>query len=840
MATQTTPEPQPVSFAFPFRAANGKALVDEHAFYDWLSSEDSGSFAVSSAGMWHGGIHVSADGAGRQLDLAHGVRCIAGGEIVAYRTNWAALTSEIPKGSKSGQTGHFSSAFTLVRHTLEYPANNRLTFFSLYMHLQSVAEYTQRAMPAPAYWARCHEVAPHAADRPKATAHTPVPADHIGLNIRAEAKGTSQILGILPCGTQVRIGERRNKGLWGKIEAIESGSIIPPEVSGAVRPGAHTGWVYLGKERGRIVLAPVVSRAQSDQVIVPEKPIPINAGDLIGHLGQYWLPSNPAQSHQMVHIEVFCGSDLHGFLAKTRAAAKDITDFNKLPLLRIGQGVKLFQVKKTNAQGQPAYEEGANAPQTAVVQIYSQAALDALPAEHKGPKDNEPAPGQPWWCVTSANGRHEDITGWVRNRQMPPNGGVTRESPHAWVDFETVTGADAGNPTIFSTVDAYLDHVLCEDKPATGSVEKLKPLACNAYRALSPMRNEAHAADEMRSLKKDKWLRLRASRLIPKHRSEWASQTQYQSFFDTVLQRIAKEPYHDAEIERLKQLVWWDDVKKAVKGPFPDSADVFHIHPIALVGNFVGATTTASEGALICKKCGKDITLTKNFLNKIAPGASAEFIDELVRSSSELFSKYDINSCRQVKHLLAQAKHETQRFKKFRESLYYASYTGQTLYNMAPTVINKGFHRKGITFSSPAEKIAWIQNHLIANDAAYGEHCFGTNEQPGKDFRGRGLLHLTHYDTYKACASEIGYPIDSQPELVETSQKVIIKTGLWFWWKNRIGLIADDPTTTGDPGVRKVTYPINSGYKGLDERQQFKREISLIFNQHFLSGCTDD
>jgi muramidase (phage lysozyme) len=90
----------------------------------------------------------------------------------------------------------------------------------------------------------------------------------------------------------------------------------------------------------------------------------------------------------------------------------------------------------------------------------------------------------------------------------------------------------------------------------------------------------------MRALKNNKWLRFRASRLIPKHRSEWASGGEYQAFFETVIKRVAKEPYHDAEIERLKQVVWWDDVQKAVKEPFPSRPEVFHIHPIALVGNF--------------------------------------------------------------------------------------------------------------------------------------------------------------------------------------------------------------------------------------------------------------
>ncbi len=599
-----TPEPPRLNVAFPFRAKDGKALVDEHTFYEWLADENTGNFAVSSSGMWHGGIHVSAEGAGRHLDLAHGVRSIAAGEVIAYRVNRVALDSQIaPEGDKPAQTGHYSSSFTLVRHTLEYPANNRLTFFSLYMHLQSVAECEQKSMEPPAYWARAYEVTEHAADKPKANANIPTPAEHIGLNIHTEP-GSSTMLGILPRGAQIRIGEKRKKGLWGKIEAIESGDILPPEVASYVGEGADKGWVFLGKEYGKLLLKPIISQIQSDQVIVPATPIRINAGDLIGHLGQYWLPDNPEQEHRMVHIEVFCGSDLPAFLTTTRTAARDIVDFNKLSLLRIDKGVKLFQVKKTNAQGQPVYEEGADAPQTAIVQIYNQGALDAPPADNKGPKDAPNDSGQPWWLITSADSRRNDITGWVRNRQMPPNGGVTRESPHAWSDFETITGDDGGNPTMCRTVDGYLDYVLDEDKPATGDINQLKPLACNFYRALSPLRNEARAADELRALKDNKWLRFRASRLMLKHRSEWASQSEYENFFESVLKRIDEEPYHEAEIERVKQLVWWKEVTGKVGQPFPSSPEVFHIHPIALVGNFQnpGSTDTCDCGCCLENK----------------------------------------------------------------------------------------------------------------------------------------------------------------------------------------------------------------------------------------------
>jgi muramidase (phage lysozyme) len=580
VTTKLHAEPQALSFAFPFRDVRGQQIVDEHVFYGWLANEGNGRFPVSGSGMWHGGIHVSMNGAGQQVDLEHGVRCIAAGEIIAYRINRTALESHVvADGNRSAQVGLYSSAFTLVRHALEYPVDNRLTFFSLYMHLQSVSEYAQRSALAPAYWVRSYEVTRYAADKQKVGPHhggTVTP--QTGLNIHADAGG-AKILAILPRGAKVRIGEKRKNGQWGRIEVIESGVPMPPRVAGYVLPDADKGWVYLGKERGHELLVPVVSEARCDEVVVPPKPVPVKAGELIGHLGQYWQIDNPEREHRMVHIEVFCGDELPHFLAGSRAAANKIIDFDKLPLLRIDKGVKLFERPSTDG-------EGARAPETAVVQIYSQPVLEALPEDSKGAKDDALGDGQRWWRVTSANSRYEDIIGWIRNRQMPPNGGVTRESPHAWKDFEAITGADAGNPTIFSSVDAWLDHVLCEDKPATGDIEKLKPVACNLYRALSTMRSESQAADEIRALNGHKWLTFRASRLIPKHRSEWSSHSEYLDFFQKVLARVAKEPYHDAEIERINRLIWWDDVRNAVKGAFPSSPDVFHIHPIALVANF--------------------------------------------------------------------------------------------------------------------------------------------------------------------------------------------------------------------------------------------------------------
>src|ERR1700712_2845236 len=76
--------PVPLNFGFPFKKSDGKDFIDEHQFHALLARESGGFFPVTDSGMWHGGIHITADGAGASLDLKNGVRCLADGEVVAY------------------------------------------------------------------------------------------------------------------------------------------------------------------------------------------------------------------------------------------------------------------------------------------------------------------------------------------------------------------------------------------------------------------------------------------------------------------------------------------------------------------------------------------------------------------------------------------------------------------------------------------------------------------------------------------------------------------------------------------------------------------------------------
>jgi muramidase (phage lysozyme) len=72
-----------------------------------------------------------------------------------------------------------------------------------------------------------------------------------------------------------------------------------------------------------------------------------------------------------------------------------------------------------------------------------------------------------------------------------------------------------------------------------------------------------------------------------KHESEWANPAKWQALVSAIEERTGSKREHEEEKKRIAKLVWWDEVAAGVPG-FPGS-DVYHINPIGLVGNFMGA-----------------------------------------------------------------------------------------------------------------------------------------------------------------------------------------------------------------------------------------------------------
>lgn len=129
-----------MKIVYPMQLEGGNAPIEIasiEAFIDKLNSLASGTFLVGRNRIWHGGIHFSEKGGWHPSGA---VRAIADGEIVAYRlATHPAKATRKPEQGKPGQDLdlYTSPSFCLVRHRYEAgeQSKNRLTFYSLYMHI---------------------------------------------------------------------------------------------------------------------------------------------------------------------------------------------------------------------------------------------------------------------------------------------------------------------------------------------------------------------------------------------------------------------------------------------------------------------------------------------------------------------------------------------------------------------------------------------------------------------------------------------------------------------------------------------------------------------------------
>ncbi len=134
----------PIGWAYPFpvkaAAANG-APVD--SYRRALAMAKNGFYPLNADGLWQGAVHFD-EGSAELLDQS-AVRCIADGEVVAYR-----IDGRYPSTRHGERQLLFSTGFVLVRHRLTLPtARTTLTFYSLYMHLLDWAGYEAAGAPAP-------------------------------------------------------------------------------------------------------------------------------------------------------------------------------------------------------------------------------------------------------------------------------------------------------------------------------------------------------------------------------------------------------------------------------------------------------------------------------------------------------------------------------------------------------------------------------------------------------------------------------------------------------------------------------------------------------------------
>lgn len=245
---------KPINWAFPFKlkGADGEAskdITNPELYYAALAQAKDGFYPMGANGNWHGGVHFD-EATGVVLDQSE-VRCIADGEVIAYRIDEHYPTTTYSEGPTAVHLP-FSTGFVLVKHHLELPpkpvepttdaasepppAAPALTLYSLYMHLMDWASYqAQPTFPRPNFWG-------DGLCKVKSDA----PDKLLGLNVRAYYKVPltdphrseyENILATLPRGTIVEAasGPDNEHAGWLKLASIT------PAIAG-LEPGNC--WAY--------------------------------------------------------------------------------------------------------------------------------------------------------------------------------------------------------------------------------------------------------------------------------------------------------------------------------------------------------------------------------------------------------------------------------------------------------------------------------------------------------------------------------------------------------------------------------------------------------------------
>lgn len=187
-----------------------------------------------------------------------------------------------------------------------------------------------------------------------------------GLGIKNE--GGSDNISMLPQGTQIKItGEKKAGKLVELTEIVRNGQPTLP------LPDTKKMVKFDG-------LKHIVRGKKYNEVVVLDKPFPIKAGDLVGHIGHNQNDSirkekNKDNSYQDIetlplggglkkskfrpnlHIECFTSEDLASYITKTQTEASKIPKKEK-PLLGISKGAKflLLNTKPDTTVGKPLKE----------------------------------------------------------------------------------------------------------------------------------------------------------------------------------------------------------------------------------------------------------------------------------------------------------------------------------------------------------------------------------------------------------------------------------------------------------------------------------------------------
>jgi hypothetical protein len=585
-------------WCYPCSASAGHALQHLTA----LSKARAGFYPIGGNGLWHGGIHLDK-GTSEVFDQSR-VNCMTHGEVVAYR-----IDNEYPVSTYAGRPplqvrAPFSTGFVLVRHKLQpkvpatadesKPKPPALTLYSLYMHLKCWKDYRQdEKLERPAFWGSgIYTVNTRSGE----------------LNVRAEARSNAPIIGKLSKGAQVRAS---GEGAFLKLEQVISGNdqaALTPREDGSL-PGYVASSFLTAQSQPKA----------TGSVVLLDPPVPIKAGDLIGHVGKYQNQSD-GSLQELLHLEVFSCEDVPAFVSQSRSWAQSLPDEEKT-LLKIHAGASKLIAHRDDIKSDNPPKLSDEGTEIGVDLILPQSVLNAIPAEarFKVPASNTATGCTPevhWWRLDDllADKDGKPINGWLAEQELI----TTRHSPWEWEGFDFLEDADPPS----SGLAYYLNAArrLSEDEQASyqGAIDQSDkgPVRNRLYDIIDTNRDGKMTAEEVKAALEKPWHAQSISQLVTRHDSEWFWDAARWDELDDLMGHAADDPNQDwvEEKKRIQALSWWSDV--AGKYGISTDGKAWHLQPLALIGAFSTAdkaVPTIKEGQITFDAEGNNIPTSPYF-----------------------------------------------------------------------------------------------------------------------------------------------------------------------------------------------------------------------------------
>ncbi|QXI15883.1 hypothetical protein [Pseudomonas hamedanensis] len=888
-APNPAPAPAPagpaplMSFQYPFRKPDGKQFTGADEVYKVLESEVSGHYLLGSNKFWHGGLHVS-NASAPQCVLDEPLRCMADGEVVAYRLNKEYLESPFDAGGSSKKL-KYSNSFCLVRHEYKSAPNpeegankgkqNKLTFYSLYMHLLPFDRY-----PIP----------PEEAPKPKVTmqvndfkAYDELPVSSSIVSVgklnkdskleildQSPVAGTDRIYAkgkIISGSVQLNSQKTREIGSEVWFAYLKAGEPYKNNAGDRVwleekLPERERPTYWQGKVHGTVVNKLPLFGAPSD----PTNGKP--AGASLGAL-QLMMNSVVAFDSQKV-LNLVVGPSLQRMAECTLVSGGPVATGNVPPtfwacventsennvlkwslaepasvdtVLNIGVGIKagdpvgyLGQMENVTEAGEVSSKFQAHIEiftadtgiedflnNTAALKVgrqYLYLAKNSL-VKLKAPATGEVSLKELHVVELSKAPIYKDTQEWYEINVIDEGqnvvglvrkAGATLISQHDWAKLGFQIVEESN-----AAADGFLDP---NDMPVF-----FKRL----FEKIDKDNNKEIDASELADALKDTDTRSQWSKLVAKHPTEWKDRANQPKWarLDDILEHSPKLKAH--EKERIDKFIFWDELSGKAS---VESSLVWHFHPIEFIAGF---TSSAAE------------LISFDQMKKMFPDSTDQKREEVRGLFNKYADRFEINTAPKMAQFFAQVKTEVGSALVGKvEDLWYSAEALRSkfgrYFNTYPAEAEL-YGYKRITMAqynalSPAAKSAYT----IRKNKAYSQfpnedeiakriYCCNSVQggfvltaggcEEGKKYKGKGFIQLTWKSNYQAVEDRLKQKIPEETiEMVSNPDQLLdtkigLLSAMGFWDVNNINnLVAPNTDSTN-----KITEVVNKHTDSYAERR---------------------